>query len=170
MSRPPDRPARRPRRRRLQPQTLAIGILGVLTPIGILVVNASAWILQHLTPWRDGVAIMAFMSACLLNSFTGFQVYRFLATRWPDFFIAKPDHRIKVFLGGAVVILATALGAGYFSFVGMERPSQLPNGVAVVTAFSALVIPLGIAGLSNRFRRETIVQRTGSSSAPRPGE
>ena len=129
-----------------------LGVIGVITPVAILAVNASAWIVEHLAQWRDGVAVMAFISALVLNSSAGIAVYRYLVSRWPDTIVTRPAN-VRWILGfGAVIILATALGAGYFSFVGMEKPSQLPNGTAVVTAVLALLVPLGITYASTAYR------------------
>ena len=53
------------RRRRIQ--DLVFLVIGVSTPIGILAVNASAFIMLHLQEFRLGIAICSLVSGLCLN-------------------------------------------------------------------------------------------------------
>src|SRR2546430_1861085 len=42
------------------------------------------------------------------------------------------------------LVLATSAGAAIFTFIGMRDPGRLPDGLAVLTAFLALFVPLAL--------------------------
>ncbi|HVH62976.1 MAG TPA: hypothetical protein VNA65_05190, partial [Candidatus Dormibacteraeota bacterium] len=50
--------------------------LGVITPIGILAVNASAFVMVHLTEFRIGIAACALISGLVLNGLTAWWLLR----------------------------------------------------------------------------------------------
>ena len=54
--------------------------LGVITPIGILAVNASAFVMTHLQAFRFGIAGCALLSGLVLNGLTAWWLLR-LASR-----------------------------------------------------------------------------------------
>ncbi|HVA21871.1 MAG TPA: hypothetical protein VNN74_07230 [Candidatus Micrarchaeia archaeon] len=128
-------------------------LIGLATPVGLLVVNASAWVILHLGAFRLGIAISAFVSSLALNGLAGVNVYRFVHGRWPDFLLSREEHQLLVFWLGFVVVVVTAVLAAVFSFIGMENAHQLPNGIAVITALGAVGIPLLLSGGLSRWRR-----------------
>ncbi len=128
-------------------------VIGLATPVGLLTVNVSAWVISHLGAFRSGVAISAFVSAIVLNGLTGLNLYRYVRQRWPDFLLSRAEHAVVVFWSAFVVVVLTAVFAAVFSFIGMENPHQLPNGVAVVTALLGVALPLGISWMLGRTRR-----------------
>ncbi len=127
--------------------------IGLATPIGLLVVNFSAWVISQLAAFRLGVAISAFISACILNGIAAVNVYRYVRSRWPDLVVSLPENFRWVVLAATAVVLITAVLAALFSYVGMEKPKDLPNGIAVITAFLGLVVPLGLSTILNRRQR-----------------
>ena len=54
--------------------------LGVITPIGILAVNVSAFVMTHLAEFRMGIAALALLSGLVLNGLTAWWLLR-LASR-----------------------------------------------------------------------------------------
>lgn len=125
-------------------------VIGLATPVGLLVVNFSAWVISQLGAFRFGVAVSAFISALVLNSLTAINVLRFVRRRWPYFIVSRPENGTWVLVGAVVVILATAFLSSIFSYVGMSNPHDLPNGIAVITGFLGVIIPLGLAVGMNR--------------------
>jgi hypothetical protein len=126
-------------------------VIGLATPVGLLVVNFSAWVISQLGAFRWGVAVSALVSALILNSLTGLSVYRYVRNRWPDFVVSRQENETWVLVAAIVIILAVAVLSALFSYVGMANPKQLPNGIAVVTGFLGVVIPLAlILGLNRR--------------------
>ncbi len=133
-------------------------VVGLATPVGLLVVNASAWVILHLPAFRLGIAISAFISSLTLNGLTGVNVYRFVRGRWPDFLLSRQEHQLLVFWMAFVVVVVTAVLAALFSFIGMENARQLPNGIAVLTALGAVGVPLLLSwGLVRGRRRDATV-------------
>ncbi len=128
-------------------------VIGLATPVGLLVVNFSAWVISQLGAFRFGVAVSAFISALILNSLTAINVLRFVRNRWPDLVVSRPENSNWVLLAAVVVILITAFLSSYFSYLGMSNPRHLPNGIAVITGFLGVIIPLGISLGMNRRRR-----------------
>ena len=128
-------------------------VIGLATPMGLLTVNASAWVISQLGAFRSGVAVSAFISAIVLNGLTGLNLYRYVRQRWPAFLLSRPEHAVAVFWISFVLVVLTAVFAAVFSFIGMENPRQLPNGIAVVTALVGVALPLGVSWLLGRTRR-----------------
>ena len=135
-------------------RSCALPAIGLATPIGLLVVNFSAWVISQLSAFRWGVAVSAVISALILNSLSGINVYRYIRSRWPDFIISRPANENWVLILAIVGIVVIAALSAIFSYVGMANPKQLPNGIAVVTGFLGVVVPMGlILGLNRGGRR-----------------
>jgi len=135
-------------------RSCVLPVIGLATPIGLLMVNFSAWVILHLGAFRVGVAVSATFSALILNSLTAINVYRYIRNRWPDFVISRPQNENWVLVGAIALVIIIAVLSALFSYVGMSNPKELPNGIAVVTGFLGVVIPLGlILGLNRRQRR-----------------
>jgi hypothetical protein len=97
--------------------------------------------------------VSAFISALILNSLTAVNVYRFVRNRWPNFVISRQENGNWVLIGAIALIIITAFLSSIFSYVGMANPRRLPNGIAVITGFLGVMIPLGLSLGLNRRRR-----------------
>ncbi len=121
--------------------------LGVITPLGILAVNISAFVMGHLPALRLIIAGCALVSGLVLNGLTAWWVLR-LASRK-----ANPLYReYRTWaIGAAVIIVAvTAGGGGYLTYLGMRDPTHLPDSLSIVVATFMLVLPLAVAFASRR--------------------
>ena len=131
--------------RRLR-EALLLG-LGVVTPVGILAVNVSAFVMGHLPALRLIIAGCALVSGLVLNGLTAWWVLR-LASR-----NANPlytEYRTWL-IGAAVLIVAATAGAGgYLTYLGMRDPGRLPDMLSMVVASFMLLLPLGVAFASRR--------------------
>ena len=135
-------------------RSCVLPVIGLATPIGLLMVNFSAWVISQLGAFRWGVAVSAVISALILNSLTAINVYRYIRNRWPNFVISRPQNENWVLVAAIALVIIIAVLSAVFSYVGMSNPKELPNGIAVVTGFLGVVIPLGlILGLNRRHRR-----------------
>jgi peptidoglycan/LPS O-acetylase OafA/YrhL len=131
-------------------------VIGLATPVGLLLVNFSAWVISQLGAFRWGVAVSALISALILNSLTAINVYRYIRNRWPEFWGSRVEHENLVLVAAIVIVIVVAVLSALFSYVGMSNPKNLPNGIAVVTGFVGVVIPLGlIIGLNRRRGRSS---------------
>src|SRR5205807_8359782 len=104
------RPAAAATSRRLR--ELVLLALGVITPIGILAVNASAFVMAHLTAFRIGIAACAVVSGLVLNGLTAWWLLRMASRNAPPLY---REYRMWA-LGAAVfLVLVTAVGGGYLT-------------------------------------------------------
>src|SRR2546430_2774016 len=113
--------------------------LGVITPLGILAVNISAFVMGHLPALRLIIAGCALVSGLVLNGLTAWWVLR-LASR-----NANPLYReYRTWaIGAAVLIVAlTAGGGGYLTYLGMRDPTHLPDSLSMIVASFMLLLPL----------------------------
>jgi len=134
-----------PRSRRLR--ELALVALGVITPLGILAVNASAFVMLHLTQFRIGIAACAVISGLVLNGLTAWWLLRLARRNAPPLY---REYR-RWAIGAAVVIVGlTAGAAGYLTYLGLKDPSRLPDPLSVVVATFTLLLPLGVAVVGRR--------------------
>jgi hypothetical protein len=121
--------------------------LGVITPVGILAVNISAFVMGHLPALRLIIAGCALVSGLVLNGLTAWWVLR-LASRNANPFYR--EYRTWA-IGAAVIIVAlTAGGGGYLTYLGMRDPTHLPDSLSIVVATFMLVLPLAVAFASRR--------------------
>ena len=122
-------------------------VLGVITPIGILAVNFSAFVMAHLTQFRISIAALALLSGLVLNGLAAWWLLR-LASR-----SAAPlfrEYRMWV-IGAAVLIVAvTAAGGGYLTYLGMRDPRRLPDTLSMVVATFMLLLPLAVTFVGRR--------------------
>jgi hypothetical protein len=121
--------------------------LGVVTPVGILAVNVSAFVMGHLAALRLIVAGCALVSGLVLNGLTAWWVLR-LASR-----NANPLYReYRTWLIGAAVLLVavTAGGGGYLTYLGMRDPAHLPDSLSMIVASFMLLLPLAVTFAGRR--------------------
>ena len=133
------------RSRRLR--ELALVALGVITPLGILAVNGSAFVMLHLTQFRIGIAACAVISGLVLNGLTAWWLLRMASRNAPPLY---REYRTWA-VGAAVLIVGlTAGGAGYLTYLGLRDPSRLPDPLSVVVATFTLLLPLAVAVAGRR--------------------
>jgi len=118
---------------------IAFLVVGASTPIGILAVNASAFVMLHLLEFRLSIAICALVSGLSLNGLTAWALFG-RAERIAPQLVAE----YRPWLIAAVVIFVVAfsvLGA-YWTWQSMQDWRQLPNLYAVLTALWLLFLPV----------------------------
>jgi hypothetical protein len=133
------------RSRRLR--ELALLTLGVLTPLGILAVNASAFVMQHLADFRIGIAACALISGLVLNGLTAWWLLRMASRNAPPLF---REYRMWAIGAAVLVVLLTAGGGGYLTYLGLNDPRRLPDALSVVVATFMLLLPLAVSVAGRR--------------------
>ena len=126
---------------------LALLTIGVMTPIGILAVNISAFVMGHLPAFRLIVAGCALVSGLVLNGLTAWWVLR-LASR-----NANPlyrEYRTWAIGIAILIVVLTAAGGGYLTYLGMRDPSHLPDSLSMIVASFMLLLPLGVTFAGRR--------------------
>ena len=114
-------------------------VIGASTPIGILAVNASAFIMQHLSQFAVGIAVCALISGLSLNGLTGWLVLARAERLAPQLFA---EYRIWLFSAAVMIVLVTAGVGAWLTYLSMQKTELLPNGWAVLTALWLLFLPV----------------------------
>jgi hypothetical protein len=110
-------------------------------------VNASAFVMIHLTQFRIGIAACAVISGLVLNGLTAWWLLRLASRNAPPLY---REYRTWA-IGAAVVIVALTGGAGgYLTYLGLKDPSRLPDSLSVIVATFALLLPLAVAVAARR--------------------
>jgi hypothetical protein len=121
--------------------------LGVITPVGILAVNISAFVMAHLPAFRLVIAGCALVSGLVLNGLTAWWLLR-LASR-----NANPlysEYRMWAVGAAAIIVLLTAAGGGYLTYLGLRDPRRLPDSLSVIVASIMLLLPLAVTFAGRR--------------------
>jgi chromate transport protein ChrA len=119
-----------------------IPIIGALTPTALIVVNISAFIVNNLQQFRVTIAILAFVSAIMLNSWAGLNIYRMLQQRRPDHAIVSERNQEIVLVAGLAVIILAAFLTALFCYLGLSSYKDLPNGLTFFTGVLSAAVPL----------------------------
>jgi hypothetical protein len=127
---------------------LLLLVIGIITPIGILVVNAAAFIMRNLAQFRIGIAVCALISSLVLNGLTASWLLRLAARRAIPLYV---EHRDWATVIATIIVVGTSVGGAIFTYIGMSNPNRLPDALAVLTALLALLVPLGITYASRAF-------------------
>ena len=115
--------------------------LGVITPIGILAVNASAFVMVHLSDFRVGIAACAVVSGLVLNGLTAWWLLRLASRNAPPLYREYRAWGIGI---AVLVVLLTAGGGGYLTYLGLKNPARLPDSLSVVVATFMLALPFAV--------------------------
>jgi D-alanyl-lipoteichoic acid acyltransferase DltB (MBOAT superfamily) len=127
---------------------LFLVVIGILTPVGILVVNGAAFVMRNLQQFRIGIAVCALISSLVLNGLTASWLLRLAGKRSISIYIQHQEWATVI---ATTVVLATSIGAAIFTYLGMGNPSHLPDTLSVLTALAALLVPIGITYFSRLF-------------------
>ncbi len=119
----------------------------MLTPLGILAVNASAFVMMHLDAFRIVIAGLALLSGLVLNGLTAWWLLRLASLHAPPLF---REYRTWA-VGAAVLIVAlTAAGGGYLTYLGMRDPRHLPDSLSMIVAAFMLLLPFAVSFAGRR--------------------
>jgi hypothetical protein len=127
------------RSRRLRESVLLT--LGVVTPLGILAVNGSAFVMVHLADFRVGIAACALLSGLVLNGLTAWWLLRLASRTAPPLY---REYRWWAIGFASLIVLLTAAGGGYLTYLGLRDPGHLPDSLSVVVATFMLVLPFAV--------------------------
>ena len=119
----------------------------MVTPVGILAVNASAFVMVHLSAFRLIIAGCALLSGLVLNGLTAWWLLRLASLHAPPLY---REYRYWA-IGAAVLIVAmTAAGGGYLTYLGMRDPRHLPDSLSMVVAAFMLLLPFAVTFAGRR--------------------
>jgi hypothetical protein len=119
-----------------------IPIIGAITPLALIVVNISVFIVKNLSEFRWTIAILAFVSGLMLNSWAGLNIYRMLQQRAPDHSLVHERNQEVVLVAGMLVVIIAAFVTALFCYLGLSSYNNLPNGLTFVTGVLAAAVPI----------------------------
>lgn len=119
-----------------------IPIIGGVTPVALIMVNIAVWINDHVQEIRVWVAVAAFLSGMMLNTWWCLKVYRAVRSRWPQWGIFDASHEeLLLVLGmGAVTVVTFLLALGVY--YGLSDTKHLPNAFTLWWGIVQILIPI----------------------------
>src|SRR5947199_4691991 len=121
--------------------------LGVITPLGILAVNISAFVMGHLPAFRLIVAGCALISGLVLNGLTAWWLLRLASRNANPLYREYRNWAVGIAI---LIVVMTAAGGGYLTYLGMRDPSHLPDSLSMIVASFMLLLPLGVTFAGRR--------------------
>ncbi|TMG69628.1 MAG: hypothetical protein E6H86_02410 [Chloroflexi bacterium] len=109
--------------------------------------NASAFVMVHLTEFRIGIAACALVSGLVLNGLTAWWLLRLASRNAPPLY---REYRIWAIGAAVLLVLLTAGGGGYLTYLGLNDPRRLPDALSVVVATFMLLLPLAVSVAGRR--------------------
>lgn len=119
----------------------------MITPIGILAVNASAFVMVHLTEFRIGIAACALVSGLVLNGLTAWWLLRLASRNAPPLY---REYRVWLIGAAVLIVLVTAAAGGYLTYLGLKDPRRLPDLLSVVVASVMIALPIAVSFVGRR--------------------
>jgi len=124
-------------------------VIGASTPVGILAVNASAFVMQHLNQFAVGIAACALISGLSLNGLTAWLALGRAERFAPQLFA---EYRIWLHTAAVLIVLVTAVVGAWLTYLSMQRRDQLPNVYGVLTALWLLFLPVLMTFVARRLK------------------
>ena len=102
----------------------------------------------HLAYFRMGIAGCALLSGLVLNGLTAWWLLRLVSRQAPPLY---REYRYWAIGAAVLIVLLTAAGAGYLTYLGLEDPRRLPDPLSVIVAVIALALPFAISLAARRW-------------------
>lgn len=152
--------------KRSRPAEYVFILIGVFTPVGILAVNGSAYVMQHLYSFRVILAISALVSSLFLQGLAGWALLGHLSRRYPSLYA---EYRRWAIAASVLVVIAWSAFGAWGTYWSMQDARTLPNLLAVLVSLGLLALPIVtvIFGRQLEARRSARAQRAESEAARR---
>jgi hypothetical protein len=139
-------------------------VIGLSTPLGILAVNGSAFVMDHLEQFRVAIGICALASGLSLNGLGAWAALSRGRRFAPDLYA---EYRYWLVSGAVLFVIAWSVLGAYLTYESMKDRHQLPNLYAVLTALWLIFLPVAITFISRRINL-TPADRPPAPEATRP--
>lgn len=131
----------------------AVPIIGGITPVMLIVINAAVWINDHVQSLALWVAIAAFVSGMMFNSWIGLSVYRWVQRRWPSWsVVAETNQEVMLVIGMGVITVVTFL-TSLGLYLSLKDAKGLPNAWTLWYGIIQIVYPFVLKIYVDRDRR-----------------
>lgn len=114
-------------------------VVGLATPVGLLLVNAAAFVMDHLPSFQLAIAVSALVSSLSLSGLAAYGVLRVYARFFPPSY--ERFHRWFIAAAALFVIAWSVLGA-WGCYLSLADRRQLPSVPAVLVAVWLLALPV----------------------------
>jgi len=141
-----------------------IPALGAVTPVSLIVVNIAVFIVKHLATFRWSIAILAFVSGMMLNSWIGLKIYRLFQARYREHALVSDVNQDVVLIGGMAVIIGISFVTALFCYLGLSNEASLPNALTFLTGIFAIAVPFALQFVFTRVLGRT--PKGGSAALP----
>ena len=101
----------------------------------------------HLDAFRVGIAACALISGLVLNGLTAWWLLRMASRNAPPLY---REYRLWAIGAATLVVILTAGGGGYLTYVGLRDPSRLPDALSVIVATFMLALPFAVSIAARR--------------------
>ena len=102
----------------------------------------------HLEQFRTGIAACALISGLVLNGLTAWWLLRLASRNAPPLY---REYRVWLIGASVLIVLLTAGGGGYLTYLGLKDPRRLPDVLSVVVASFALLLPFAVSIAARRW-------------------
>ena len=119
-----------------------IPVIGAVTPTALIIVNIAALIVHNLNTLRLFIAIMAFVSGMMLNSWAGLSIYRWIKRRYHQHPLVHESNQDVVLISGMTVIIAASFITAWFCYTGLSQEQNLPNLPTFLLGVLSILIPI----------------------------
>ena len=120
-------------------QEVVFLVVGLVTPLGVLAVNGSAYVMRHLPEFQYTLAVCAFVSNLSLQGLAVYVAIGHARRRWTPLYT---EYRTAVIVLAAAGVLAWSLFGAYLTFISMRDPNRLPDLVSVLVALFLILLPV----------------------------
>jgi len=148
---------------RHQAVDLALLIVGISAPIGLLLVNSAAYVMSHLDKFRLSIGIAAVLSSLALSGLTAHTVLGRVAAYVPELYAR---YRVWMIGAAAVSVVAWSLFGGWGAYQSLSDARHLPNLAVTLTALWLLALPFAMNFFSGWLRRRR--EAAGAAGSPGP--
>jgi hypothetical protein len=101
----------------------------------------------HLTQFRIGIAACALISGLVLNGLTAWWLLRLASRNAPPLF---REYRAWAIGFAVLIVVLTAAGGGYLTYLGLGDPRRLPDFLSVIVATFMLAMPFAVTFAGRR--------------------
>lgn len=131
----------------------AVPIIGGITPVALIAINTAVWINDHVHDLAIWVAIAAFVSGMMFNSWIGLNIYRWVQRRWPGWSpVTEQNQELVLVLGMGIITLVTFL-TSLFLYFGLRDAKGLPNAWTLWYGIIQIAYPFVLKLYVDRDRR-----------------
>ncbi len=125
-------------------------VVGLATPVGLLVVNGAAYVMDHLANFQVAISVSALVSGLSLSGLAAYGVLRQFARFFPNAY----ERFSKWFIAAAAVsVVAWSVVGAWGCYVSLGSRAVLPSVPAVLVALWLLALPVAGTAAMRWLRR-----------------